>query len=331
MCLAHAQAGAMATIPIHRCGQSLAERNARLVAQPAHPGDVRASPQRASCPQLARNYADFASEAASDGVRKIGDARFSDCSNVVDAQVLALIQYAHHAIDEIADVHKGASLTSRSLNRKVDHGIAARLRGECLHSRYKLGDHMFGSHVGAVHIVRAEYHGAVEKLAAVIDEQQFADDLAPAIGIPRIEHIGHTQRHSFGRGDQRRGLIYLRTGGQYEFADAVFHTRVENVDHPFDRHLENQVRLGVEKLGAVYVGEVANAISATYRVLDRTKIANIAGKKFDRTRSITQFANSPARIVVEDAHTVTRRDQTPHQGAADKTGSTGNHIGLHRG
>ena len=73
------------------------------------------------------------------------------------------------------------------------------------------------------------------------------------------------------------------------------------------------------------------AVGAAYRVLDRTQIANIAGKKFDRARSITQFANSPARIVVEDAHTVTCRDQAPHQGAADKSGTTGDHIGLHRG
>src|ERR1700681_2569743 len=134
-------------------------------------------------------------------MREIGDGRFAICSNVVDAQMLATLQHMQHTIDHVANVDKRASLTTCALDRKLNNiRLAARLRDEGLQPHDELRDHVLASHVRTVNVVRAKYHGALEKLASIIDQHKFTDDLAAAVGIPRIEYIGNTQWHILWRG-----------------------------------------------------------------------------------------------------------------------------------
>ena len=166
-----------------------------------------------------------------------------------------------------------------------------RLR-EPVQAQRELRDDVLPAHVRAVDIVRAENENALEVLAAEIDRHQLADQLAAAVGIARVEHVGHEQRRVLGGRDLGRRLVDLRRGGEHQRADIVLAAGVDHIDHAAHADVEHQLGLRIEKFGAVDEGEVMHLVHAMRRALDGGRVANIAGDEFD----VLLDAAQPARL-----------------------------------
>src|SRR5229473_3744653 len=83
------------------------------------------------------------------------------CTDVVNAEVLALGDDLQHPVDQIVDVHEGARLVTAALNRKTDD--PRRLPAELAHPDGELRDNMVNAHVGPIDVMRAEDGHPVEE------------------------------------------------------------------------------------------------------------------------------------------------------------------------
>ena len=141
--------------------------------------------------------------------------------------------------------------------------------------------HVLPSHVGSVDIVRAENEHALEIFAAEIDRHHFADQLAGAIGVTRVQRVGHHQRRALvGRHFGRR-LIDLGARRENSVADAVLAAGVDHIDHAAHADIEHQVGLAVEKFRAVDEGEVMHLVHPLRGLGRPRRVANIAGDELD--------------------------------------------------
>jgi len=279
--------------------------------------------------QLARNDLDVALEAPRRQARDIGDGDFLHRADVVDAQVLALGGENHQPVDEIVDVVEGAGLGPGSLDRKADRASGL-FGGEPGEPQRELRQDVFPAHVGAVDVVRPEDQNPVEILAAVVDRQQFADDLAAAVGIARIQGIGHRERRGLVGRHTGRGLVDLGTGGEDQFADPGGAAGVEDVDHAPDRDVEDKIGLGVEELGAVDVGEMVDPGDALRRARHRGGISDVGLDHLESAGDVAQPPRRAARVVVEHAHCAALAQQALDNRRADEPGSAGDEVGFRR-
>jgi hypothetical protein len=91
----------------------------------------------------------------------------------------------------------------------------------------------------------------------------------------------------------------------------MLQTGVDDIDHPFHAYLKDEFRHGVEELGTVHEGEMANAVNALDCTLDRLGIPDIS---LDELEVVLQSGEPPhiaAGIIVEDADSVAHLDQPP--------------------
>ena len=122
---------------------------------------------------------------------EIGDGDLVRGADVVDAEVLALLAHDHHAGHQIVDVAEAARLLAAALDRERQHAVSDAARDGVLQAQRELRNDVLEAHVRAVDVVRPEDQHALELLAAVVDRHQLADDLAAAVGKPRVERIGN--------------------------------------------------------------------------------------------------------------------------------------------
>ena len=102
----------------------------------------------------------------------------------------------------------GRKIEIVALDGKANLSFWARL-GELAQAHRELRDDVLEAHVGPIDVVRPKDQRALEMLAAVVDHHHLADDLAGAVGEPRIVRIGHDERRVFGGRDMRRRLVCL--------------------------------------------------------------------------------------------------------------------------
>ena len=190
---------------------------------------------------------------------------------------------------------------------------------------------MLAAHVGTKHIVRPNNGHAIEAGAAEVDRQQLAGQFAAAVGVARIEHIGHHERHRLGRGHERRRLIGLGTREHDQVAHAVLSARVEHVEHATHGDFEHQFRALVEVPGAVDGRQVAHRVDAAHSPGDGRRIADVASYEFEVVCNVGQPLNGAARVVVEGTHAVAGGQKRAHHGAADEACAAGdeNPLGVH--
>ena len=192
-----------------------------------------------------------------------------------------------------------------------------------LQAQRELRDHVLEPHVGAIDVVRAEDQHALEEFAAEIDRHDLADELAGAVGIARVERIGHGERGGLVGRDFRRGLINLRARGQQQGADAVAAAGVDHVDHPAHADVEHEFRRRVEEFGAVDEGEVVHLVHALRRGRDDFGVADIAGDEIDIRGDLLQAARVAARIVVKHPQPVSGKKERLDQTGADEAAAAG--------
>ena len=204
--------------------------------------------------------------------------------------------------------------------REPTGGLPRRQR---LQAQRELRDHVLEPHVGTIDVVRAEDQHAIEEFAAEIDRHDLADELAGAIGIARVERIGHGERGGLVGRDFRRGLIDLRARGQQQDADAVAAAGVDHVDHPAHADVEHEFRRRVEEFGAVDEGEVVYFLHAFRRGRDGFGVADIAGDEIDIRGDLLQAARVAARIVVKHPQPVSGKKERLDQTGADEAAAAG--------
>ena len=255
-------------------------------------------------------------------MREVADRNLLLGPDVVDAEPLPLFHDAEQRPGEIVDVDEGARLLAGPLDRKVDDAVRLPL-GAFLHAQDELRNHVLAPHVRAVHVVRPKDQRAVQVLASVVHRQQFADNLAATVREARVQDIGHHERRAFVCRDDRRRLVDLGARRQHESAHALGDARVEHVHHPLDGNLEDQIRPGIEELGAVDIGEMAHALDATYGIPDHRRVPDVPGDALDLVLGPTELRGRAAGIVVERTHHGTRLEQPLDQRAADEAGPPG--------
>src|SRR5262249_60205505 len=86
---------------------------------------------------------------------EIGDADFFRGAHVVDAEVLALPSYDHHALHQIVDVAEAARLGAAALDRERNRAACVFFH-RSLQTHGELRGDVIEPHVGPVDIVRAE-------------------------------------------------------------------------------------------------------------------------------------------------------------------------------
>jgi len=97
----------------------------------------------------------------------------------------------------------------------------------------------------------------------------------------------------------------------------------ENIEDAPDRDLQHRFRHAVEELSSVDESEMVNGVDSLDTALDDAGISNIPNHHFKLTAKICQPPLCSARIVVEDAHTVTFAEQAPRDCRPDKARTTG--------
>src|SRR5262249_17276083 len=122
--------------------------------------------------------------------REIGDLDLLGGADMIYAEVLPACPDNHDAPDQIADVTEAARFLPAALDWKRDRfGRAAFHRS--LQTKRKLRDHVLGSHVRSVDVVRPKDQHPIEVLAAVIEGHDLTDDFSGSVGIAGILRVGN--------------------------------------------------------------------------------------------------------------------------------------------
>ncbi|MEZ5890001.1 MAG: hypothetical protein R3D52_06925 [Xanthobacteraceae bacterium] len=87
---------------------------------------------------------------------------------MVDFEMATFFDDGDEPVDHVVDMHEGARLRAVSLYRERQRsgGMPFDLLER---AQTELRDHVLPTHVGSIHIVRAEHRNAVETMAAVVD------------------------------------------------------------------------------------------------------------------------------------------------------------------
>src|ERR1039458_3465093 len=98
-----------------------------------------------------------------------------------------------------------------------------------LHAADEFRNHVLPTHIRSVDIVRAKNYDSSEALTTVVQRDDLTDQLTCGVGIAWIERIGNAHWHRLIGRDDRRFLIDLRAGCQYQFVHVVSETSIDYV------------------------------------------------------------------------------------------------------
>src|SRR5215471_9133264 len=168
---------------------------------------------RAAFLEKTRLEFDVTLQAGGDSMGEVSHRYLFLCSYMVDLQMCAKLLYQHNPINQVLYITEAASLLARALNGERN-GAVRMLPAKALHANDKLGDDVLPPHVTSIDIMRTVDYDSLKMFATKVDGQQFADDLATAIGITGVHGIRHNQRRVFGGWDPWGSLINLRAGCQ---------------------------------------------------------------------------------------------------------------------
>ena len=260
--------------------------------------------------------------------RKVGDADFFRCADVIDAEMLAFFTHHQDAGDEVVDEAEAARFLPAPLDFEPDR--AGRLFLCCgVEAQGELGYHVLPSHIGPVDIVRAENEHALEIFAAEIYRHQLADQLAAAIGIARVQRVGDGEGCALVGRDFRRRLIDLGARRENEVADAILAASIDYIDHPAHADVEHQVGLAIKEFRAIDEGEMMHLVHPLHGFADRGGVANVSGDEFYVLLNFGQPAWRAARIIVEHAHAMAGVHQGFHKSGADEAAAAGDENTAH--
>src|SRR6516164_7365146 len=111
--------------------------------------------------------------------------------------MLALLSHHHNSGNQIVDEAKAPGFPTCSLNLEA-HAPGGLIFAKRSQTLRELRYHVLDPHIRTIGIMWAENQDAVEEFAPEINSHNLADQLTGAVGITRVERIGHAQR---------RGLI----------------------------------------------------------------------------------------------------------------------------
>ncbi len=161
---------------------------------------------------------------------------------------------------------------------------------------------MLAAHVGSINVVRTKDRDPLEPNAPEVDRHELARDLTAAVAVARIQDVGNRKRSGFVGRNHGRRLIDLGARGQHQVADPVLAAGVDDVDHPLDGNLDDQIGLRVKELRAVDVRKVADAVDAGGRGADAPGVADVPCQHLDRIGDLGQSPASAARFIIERAN-----------------------------
>ena len=261
-CRRHAADRLVGAIPLERRLEPVRQRPARPVAEPPELPGVRPPAPRGPCRQFARDDLDGAAKAGGHQFGERADrVLLVHVAEVVDVAVLALVEQHHQPVDAVVDVAEAAGLLPRPLDREA--GLPRRQLDE---PAGELGDDVVPAHVRAVDVVRPDDDRAAQDAGLAVGQRgELRRDLAAAVAVARVGDVRDRQRHRLvGRVVRRRRvLVGLGRRHQDQFGPVgVQFGDPEHVHDPGQRDVDDVLGVGVERLGALHVGEVPDHVRA---------------------------------------------------------------------
>ena len=122
---------------------------------------------------------------------------FLHCADVVNAEMFALLAHQHDCGNEIVDETEAPGLFTGTLKFEPQSTFGL-TRRKLMQAQRELRDYVLKAHIRTIDVVWAENQNTIEKFAAEIDRQYFADQFTGAIGIARVMGIRHDQRYVLG-------------------------------------------------------------------------------------------------------------------------------------
>ena len=234
---------------------------------------------------------------------------------MVDLAIVALGLHCHDAVDHIIDIGKCARLGAIGLD--LEPCLARLFRRQ--RTQDELRRHMLPAHIWTIDIVRPEHLNLAEMFLAIVEGDQFRDNLGATIGVSRIEAVWQHQGHAFVRRDRGRLLVDL---------GRACHDKVRHIgplaclDHGKcapQADIQHQFGLGIEVLGPIDRREMEDDLGALAGSRDGLGIAHIAGAQIYLIGNLGKPALIAAQHVVDADHIVPVAHELLDQIGTDET------------
>lgn len=260
-------------------------------------------------------------------MRDLGDGVLLHRAHVVDPGAAGgFREQGHELVRAVPDPAERPGFLPGPLDREQD--VPLRLGSvQLVHPHAELRDDMSGSHIRAVDVMRPDDDEPVQDPGSLPGQGgQLGGDLAAAVGVPGVQRVRDDERDVFRRRPARGHLVRLRAGHQQQLAAAGDAARVQHVEDAAQGDVEDQARLGVERLGALDVRQVDDGPAALHGAQHRGGVPDVAADDLAAGQDALQPVAAPTGEVIQDGDLMAVPAQAADQGAADEPGSARHEV-----